>query len=426
MMKRSGLFLAAICTLNNIPASASSLLIDTASLKNATFSCRNAPQHYSASERQYVDKLWADTLIFLEGFADTLTSPDKVGSCRFSGDAITETNTPALTGPKRQCITEYQDVQDMLKEIYTVLNNKDEAFKCFTPQIGINGLYSPGGMMTQNSSVATWLNRKTLRDYFHNQKDPATRKDGMVFSDNLNEMLTGQGIKNPAGIQHDITAKGLPELWASVGWVPMYSHDSERNINAGAHSFRSGYAYAEVMGHWGLLQIDKINGEPVGAEIGMTVQRMGTFYPYHFHNIPEIYYTLRQPACLNSIKQFIVGQNNKVLTPAEVAEKTTILRFSGEHVKNLDHYWMSTTPESDPLIYIPRNSLHAFDLKDQCEPDPDRDAHVTLWARTKAHDQNDYGNTNVCVLTDKSLPKDQINKREANVSCEQNKLILGY
>lgn len=87
---------------------------------------------------------------------------------------------------------------------------------------------------------------------------------------------------------------------------------------------------------------------------------------------------------------------------------------------------MSTTPESDPLIYIPRNSLHAFDLKEQCEPDPDRDAHVTLWARTKAQDQNDYGNTNVCTLVDKTLAKVQINKRTANVSCEQNKLILGH
>lgn len=425
-MKYAGLFLTAICTLNHIPVSASSLLIDTVSIKNATFSCRNPPQHYSASEQQYVNKLWTDTLVFLQGFADTLTSPDKAGNCHFSGEAITETNTPALTGAKRQCITENQDVQDMLKEIYTVLNNKDKAFKCFTPQIGIKGLYSPGGALARNSPVATWLNRKTLQDYFHSQKDPIARTEGMIFSDNINEMLTGKGVKNPVGIKSDITAKGLPELWVSVGWVPMYSQDSERNINAGAYSFRNGYAYAEVMGPWGLLQIDKINGEPVGAEIGMTVQKMGTFYPYHFHNIPEIYYTLRQPACINAIKQFIVGQNNKVLTPVEFTDKSTTFQLSGKHVKNLDHYWMSTTPESDPLIYIPRNSLHAFDLKDQCEPDPDRDAHVALWARTKAHDKNDYGNTHICTLMDKHLPKDQVNKREANVTCKQNKLILGY
>ncbi|MEG2432887.1 MAG: hypothetical protein RSB25_14665, partial [Acinetobacter sp.] len=148
---------------------------------NATFTCRNAPQHYSASEQQHIDELWADTLAFLQGFADTLTSPDNTGSCRFSGNAITETNTLALTGPKRQCITENQDVQDLLKEIYSVLNNKDEAFKCFTPQKDVDGLYSPGGALTQNSPVATWLNRKTLGDYFRNQQDSTLRKEGIFF-----------------------------------------------------------------------------------------------------------------------------------------------------------------------------------------------------------------------------------------------------
>ena len=42
------------------------------------------------------------------------------------------------------------------------------------------------------------------------------------------------------------------------------------------------------MGPWGLLRIKEIDGELVGAEIGMTIQ-LESFYPYHFHHSQEIY-----------------------------------------------------------------------------------------------------------------------------------------
>ena len=51
----------------------------------------------------------------------------------------------------------------------------------------------------------------------------------------------------------------------------MYAWDNERNKKNFLKT-RGMYAYAEVLGHWGLIRIDEINGEKVGAEIGMVNQ----------------------------------------------------------------------------------------------------------------------------------------------------------
>ena len=55
--------------------------------------------------------------------------------------------------------------------------------------------------------------------------------------------------------------------------------DSERNKKAEAN-MRGGYAYAEIIGPYGLIQIDSINGEKVGIEIGMTNQVLFSKFYY--------------------------------------------------------------------------------------------------------------------------------------------------
>ena len=84
-------------------------------------------------------------------------------------------------------------------------------------------------------------------------------------------MVTGDDVTAPDAFPFDITANALPHLWSSAGWVPMYAWDSERNKKNFLKT-RGMYAYAEVLGHWGLIRIDEINGEKVGAEIGMVNQ----------------------------------------------------------------------------------------------------------------------------------------------------------
>lgn len=399
--------------------------IDKDFVNNAEFKCLVQQPEYSPEEKKLVDILWKESLQYLDAYAQALTANSSNSQCLNSDQAITETNNPSLSGPVRQCIMENRDMQLLVKHIYAVLHNQEKAFKCFTPQMGVKGLYNPSAELTSASPVAQWLNRPSLGDYYAQNKNMKIKDAGVNFYSNFHKMVTGNEIVMPASFKVDISANKLPNLWASVGWVPMYSfHGSERNENAGEGEFRAGYAYGEVMGNWGLLQIDTINGEPVGAEIGMTVQAMGTFYPYHFHNIQEIYHTIRTPKCLNSIKQFVVGQNNQVLKVIAEDETSRTLEFNGSQTINVDHYWAATTPHEDALLYIPRNSIHAFNLKENCEATPEESAHVAVWARSTGHDKNnDYGTTLVCELKDKSLPKEAINRKDADVICRQSKFV---
>ena len=47
---------------------------------------------------------------------------------------------------------------------------------------------------------------------------------------------------------------GLTDLWSSVGWVPMYANRSSA-LNS---RFRGDYSYAEVVGPWGLLKLNRL------------------------------------------------------------------------------------------------------------------------------------------------------------------------
>lgn len=143
----------------------------------------------------------------------------------------------------------------------------------------------------------------------------------------------------------DVSIKGLPTLWSSVGWIPFYAE----NPDAGADRFRGGYLYAELMGPWGNLRIKQIDGETVGAEIGMTVQLFNTSYPFHYPQ--EIYMTLTKPQCIDQNKYMVMHWDS--------------------------HEW---------LTYFKRNAIHAFHAKEGCNQTIENSGLVTVWARSTAQD----------------------------------------
>ncbi|PXZ07916.1 hypothetical protein DKK70_04460 [Gilliamella apicola] len=388
-------------------------------IKNAKFVCLNPPTNYTQEEKKEINKLWKETVIYLQTFANALITP-QTENCINSDEAIIQTGTTSENIPKKQCIMDNIDVKKMVKHIYTIIYNQDEAFKCFNPQKNVEGLYSPSEELNKKSSVAQWLNRPLLKMYYQNDENMEIQKAGMKYADKFNSFVTDSAIKMPSNFERDISAKSLPNLWASSGWVPMYSNNTERNVNAGDLTFRASYAYAEIMGHWGLLQIDSINGEPVGAEIGMTVQAGNTFYPFHHHNTNEIYYTIREPSCTKGISQFVVPYDDNLFTEKSSINNKLIVELSGSKTTNINNYWAATTPKHDSLLYIPRNAIHAFNLtKTNCG---NNYAHVTIWARTDAHEKNsDYGTTNICQLQDKTLAKENINKAQADIVCHINR-----
>lgn len=365
--------------------------LDPKDVVDAEFTCLTEAAEYQVSEQKYVDILWNETLSYLDAYAKALTN-DASSGCINSDSTIFET----AGGERRMCIMDRRDMKILVKNIYQVTNNPDKAKRCFSAREDVDWIYSPGGELEQNSLVAKWLKRSTFEEFFDKKvTDKEVKEHGRQFTRNFAKMVTGPDIKMPAVFPRDVSANALPNLWASVGWYPMYAEDSERN-KRNFVNIRGGYAYAEVFGHWGLLRIDEINGEKVGAEVGMVTQSVDTFYPYHNHAISEIYYTMREPACANQFKNFAIREDNELIKTVREDDKQRVVSFdtgmAGEH-----QMWSSTSPGNGPLIYFHQNTIHAFDIDGSCEANPEEKAMVTVWARSNAHDKrNDYGTTLLC------------------------------
>ena len=343
---------------------------------------------------------FSEALTYIEGYARGLTESD--GICRNSDTTMTQTNTHDFGGPEYMCIMDRRDMQLLVKHIYFVLYHPNKAVKCFHGREDVNWMFGPGGSLEANSPVAQYMTqqgRVSLQDFYKDEgqvPNGDVRAFGALYAEHFSEMVTGSDMKVPAAFPFDITANALPNLWASAGWVPMYAWDSERNKKNFIKT-RGSYAYAEVMGHWGLLRVDTINGDKVGAEIGMVNQGIDTFYPFHNHAIPEIYYTIRMPACAEEFNNFAIRENNPLLATVSETEEMREVEFDGSDEKT-EAFWVSTSPKVDDLIYFHSNTIHAFDIKgENCHDDPVEKAIVTVWARSMAHDKrNDYGTTLLC------------------------------
>ena len=54
-----------------------------------------------------------------------------------------------------------------------------------------------------------------------------------------------------------------------------------------------------------------------------------TFYPFHNHAIPEIYYTIREPACAEEFLNFAIRENNPLLETVSETDSMREVEFDG-------------------------------------------------------------------------------------------------
>lgn len=370
--------------------------IDLEELKNPCFECFQEEVKYSKEDQKYIDILWDEALQYLDAYAIALTTSTAEG-CHQSDQAIWETVGGVS---KKMCIMDQRDMQIMVKHIWQVVYNPDEAKKCFSARQDLDWIYNPGGELEAKSEVAQWAKRTSFKTFFETEvTDPEIQEMGRILTENFYDMVTGDDVKIPGNFPYDISARALPNLWAATGWFPMYAPEGERN-NKNDKSCRGKYAYAEIFGHWGLLRIDNINGEKVGAEIGMTVQAVDSFYPYHNHGTSEIYYALREPACLDQFQSFTMREGSPRIELISENEKERIVEFeTNVHEEYKD--WATTAYNHQALQYFHPNTIHAFNVRGDCEAKPEEKALVMVWARSNAHDErNDYGTTLLCECAD--------------------------
>ncbi|MFT5789327.1 MAG: hypothetical protein ACI8SJ_001443 [Shewanella sp.] len=406
--------LGALLLSNSVVAADIPDFLDANEINAAKFSCLGEQSKYSAEDQKYVDILWDETLTYLKAYAIALTN-DQASGCLNSDSAMID----STEGGQHICLMDRRDMKLMVKNIYQVIENADAAKKCFGAREDVNWIYNPGGELTKNSPVAKWLNRTTFETFFKEKvTTPEVKKLGKSFTKNFYKMVTGDEVKMPAVFPYDISANALPNLWAAAGWFPMYAEESKRN-DKNFNNIRGGYAYAEVFGHWGLLRIDEINGEKVGAEVGMTVQSVDTLYPFHNHAISEMYYNMRIPACTNQFKTMAIREDSPLVKTVTEDDKIRRVQFDeGQH--NSQTMWLSGSSEHDPLMYFHQNTIHAFDIDGSCEAKPEERAIVSVWARSNANDKrNDYGTTLLCESAENpGTPA----KRGEVIQCDLTKL----
>ena len=110
------------------------------------FKCySDIPQHrYSPLEQSYVDKLYAQTLQYLDGYRAALEEVS--GTCKDSQGLLVYSNT-SDTHPQSSygCANDFKDIRENLHHIKQILAYPDSAKKCFDVQQDSKkwGLYTP-------------------------------------------------------------------------------------------------------------------------------------------------------------------------------------------------------------------------------------------------------------------------------------------
>lgn len=357
--------------------------------KPVEFNCdQNVNKAEGLEAKNHEEQLWLETLSYLSGVYEILT----VGNgCSAGPLAVVQTND-GNNGIQRNCAIEYEDIQKTVKHLGLIINNPQKAKKCFDTQKDYSEfqLYSPNKKMKKASPISNWLDRPTLDEYFEeNIENTLIIKAGLELSQNFERFL--ESTTMPEYLDVDITHKTLKELWSSVGWLPFYAENSDA-INS---RFRGGYVYAEVMGPWGLLRISHINGEVVGAEIGMTVQLNDTFYPYHYHHPQEFYMPLSSPQCNSTNKFFVAHWDSKLF---DYNKEDNEISFDGDKSIDVPAWFITQAPDAANFTYFERNAVHAFKVAENCASEST--ALVSLWGRTTSRNNNQT--TRICSLEQKS------------------------
>lgn len=345
----------------------------------AKFVCQPdvANEHHSQREQPLVDQFWKETLIYLDQYLHALETP--TGRCLDSAEATIQTYDGVTGAKQTRCISRYRDVELMAKHLRAILAEPAKAKKCFDPQKNYDAfpLYTPSRKVQQLSAVSRWLNRPLLTDYFRNLGGEIGEA-GLELNNNF--VAITSRTDTTAHWSRDVSIKGLPTLWSSVGWIPFYAE----NPAAGSDRFRGGYLYAEVMGPWGNLRIKEIDGETVGAEIGMTAQLFNTAYPYHYHHPQEIYMTLTKPECIDQNKFMVMHWDNEEFGHERRNDGWTVM-VDGSGGR-WEKWFTNQDSKHEWLTYFERNAIHAFYAREGCNQTIQNSGLVEVWARTTSQD----------------------------------------
>lgn len=359
----------------------------------AEFQCQDdvKPQQYTAEEQQLVDQFWDEALVYLREYLQMLETP--TGQCKDSAEATIQTYHSATQKKQTRCILKYRDMELMAKHLKAILAEPDKAKACFDPQKNYKefALYTPSQDVQNLSAVAKWLDRPLLTDYYQKMGGPIG-KAGLELNENF--LAVTSRTDTTAHWKNDVSIEGLPTLWSSVGWIPFYAE----NPDAGSDRFRGGYLYAELMGPWGNLRIEEIDGEKVGAEIGMTVQLFNTSYPFHYHHPQEIYMTLTKPQCIDQ-NQYMVMHWDSDQFKQERGEKGWTVAIDGSQGK-WKKWFANQDSNKEWLTYFERNAIHAFYAIAGCNQTIENSGLVTVWARSTSRDNEQ--STRLCRPADSS------------------------
>lgn len=340
-------------------------------------------------EQALADELWKQTLTYLRGFVTALETSKL---CLDSPLAVIQTNDGKSNETQTRCVSRYRDVELMVKHVNWVLDHPDLARTCFDVQKNYEAfpLYSPTEAMKEASKVAAWIDRPTLEEY-HAEREGKVGEAGRDLVKSFDAIL--KNTDSTAFVDVDMTYQGLPDLWTAVGWLPFYT-ENPKAINP---RFRGGYAYAEVMGPWGLLRIKEIDGELVGAEIGMTIQ-VESFYPYHFHHSQELYMNIGKSSCPNQNTFMVMHWDNPSFAQTRSDIGWDVAIDKGDHKKAT---WFRPTSPSDPnewIAYYERNAIHATNVGAECGKSGAPAGFAQVWARTSSRDNNQT--TKICIPID--------------------------
>ena len=363
--------------------------------------------------KEYEDIVWEESLTYLAALAMASTQSDEY--CRNSDLAIYQTGSKRGT-PQALCFMDREGMQNMITQIHTILENQEEARKCFSLRENAKNLYGIGGPLQEKSSAARAINRPSMKSFFQGVKNPEIQSHGLVFSEHFSEIVTGPDISSPAAFPTDVSANNLPNLWASLGWSAMYAN-KEGHFKTNHPETRGSFVYAEVLGGNGLLSIKEINGEPVVAEIGMTAQKLGSFYTFHNHAATEMYYSLRKPACSNEVKTFLMREGNPLIKTIEQGDNSRIIEFDASSPEIKNNYWISVSPDKNDLTYYHENTIHALKTTDDCAAQPHQKGYVAVWARPVGSRKNNP-NFSVTKLCESATKPNQPAAHDEVVRCK--------
>jgi hypothetical protein len=345
----------------------------------ADFKCQDdvVPAKHTPEEQKLVDQFWNESLTYLGQFLKTIETP--TGQCKDSAQATVQTYSSQTGKAQTRCVLKYRDVELMAKHLRAILAEPEKAKACFDTQKNYKEfpLYTPSEQTRNLSATAKWLNRPLLTD-FYKKMGGEVGKAGLE----LNENFVAVTSRTDTSVHwaKDVSINGLPTLWSSVGWIPFYAE----NKAAGSERFRGGYLYAEVMGPWGNLRIKEIDGETVGAEIGMTAQLFNTTYPFHYHHPQEMYATLTKPQCIDQNKYMVMNWDSDQFRQKR-GDKGWTVEIDGSNGR-WKKWFANTDSNKEWLTYFERNAIHAFHAREGCNQTIENSGLVSVWARSSAMD----------------------------------------